>query len=287
MEYLRLDPDIDTDPELEEAGWWAARVYELLLKVSGKYDLRGRLPPQYRSAPWLARRWNLTAAAIPNVNAEVIILGAISALKKVGKVREEDGALVIAGWEKFYNPRKSSTARVRAFRESRKRDETDETQAPFHETHETQADVSRNASVSRNGETLLTHSPTHVTHPPTAGASLPAGDQGAEFFGRCQDKRHRLHGDEEVRRPAEFDGWFPGALAYAGGDVGLLDRAYGLFLKDDYWRGERHPFKGFIGGQKKPDRWKDWVEKARARQPEMKFTDVANEDPYAKERSHG
>lgn len=120
MEYLKLAPDIDTDPELEDAGWWAARVYELLLKVSALKDRHGRIGPEYQRSSWLARRWNLTPDVLNGTPPERVIEGGIASLKRVGKLSMDGDVLVIVGWDRFYKPAKTNAERQSEHRASRR-----------------------------------------------------------------------------------------------------------------------------------------------------------------------
>ena len=59
MKWIKHYTDLDGHPQVQRAGFWAARVFELLCRVCGQYELGGVLPPQYLQADWLARRWML------------------------------------------------------------------------------------------------------------------------------------------------------------------------------------------------------------------------------------
>src|SRR5690606_15109420 len=73
MGYWRLGPTMDDHPDIEAAGWAGARVFELLLKVSARFDLRGALPAKYADPAFLAKRWKLGPDAIPGLNPEDFI----------------------------------------------------------------------------------------------------------------------------------------------------------------------------------------------------------------------
>lgn len=120
MEYLKLAPDIDTDPHIEEAGWCAARVYELLLKVSGAKDLHGRLSPEFVKPAWLAKRWNLTRDDLPGLDPADFISNGVTRLIRAGLLIQDGQALVIKGWEKFYKPSKTGAQRTRDWRDKLK-----------------------------------------------------------------------------------------------------------------------------------------------------------------------
>ena len=117
MDHLRIRPDIDTDPRLEEAGWGASRVYELLLKISGQYDLKGRLPPEKQRPGWLAKRWNLMPADLPGVKPEDFITVGLTRLLQVGVVRREGSDVVISAWAKWYGGVKTGAERQAAYEE--------------------------------------------------------------------------------------------------------------------------------------------------------------------------
>jgi hypothetical protein len=105
VEYLKLDPDIDSDPAIMSAGWWGARFYELLLRVSARKDLKGRIPPEYQNLTWLARIWNLDAEDIARMQI------ARDAALDAGLIRLDGGDWILKGWEKFYSPAKSGAQR--------------------------------------------------------------------------------------------------------------------------------------------------------------------------------
>lgn len=134
MEFIRLDPAIDDDPDLQDAGWVGARVYELLLKICGKRDLRGRIPVKLQRRDWLAAQWNLQptdleALGVPLERrdpAQLVELG-LRALHQVSAelkangggtpllLVEEDGTWLLPGWAKVYGTG-TSTYRTRKLR---------------------------------------------------------------------------------------------------------------------------------------------------------------------------
>lgn len=238
MDYLRIAPDIDTDPDLEAAGWAAARVYELLLKVSGLKDLRGRIPPEYQKPSWLARRWNLTADDLPGVNPEDFIAGGISRLLQVGKLRADGSALIITGWDGFYAKRDLSTPRVQKHRETArntcvgvKRSETAETD----ETEETDTPPTPPTPPT----------PLHSTGqepPPPAGRSAVAADLLWRGF-----QMVRLESGEEAERAPSraFVAWAGSEEVRSEAPQALLN-AYARFLDDRGIRAKHHPTDVFI-----------------------------------------
>jgi hypothetical protein len=146
MDYIRLDPMIGSRPKTLNAGWWARQLYLQLLIVSGKYDLRGRIGPQYADSSWLAREWGLGDGDEPGRFAdhyEAIAVG-LRDLERNGLLARESDSWVIVGWEEFYGKKDYSTPRVRAHRA---RHGVDGTPIAPGETPET-------------AETLPTHPPT-------------------------------------------------------------------------------------------------------------------------------
>lgn len=157
MEYLKLAPDIDSDPAIEEAGWVGARAYELLLKVSALKDLRGRIPPPLQRSDWLLRRWNLHEESWPGLVPADVLAAGLRRLLAVGLVVRDGEDLVIVGWEKFYRPSKSNAERQRDFRQKDRNDRNESNAAPLRS----------NAGNGRNESNATP--PTHSTHstPPT------------------------------------------------------------------------------------------------------------------------
>lgn len=109
VEYLKLDPDIDSNPEVMMAGWCAARFYELLLKVSARKDLHGRIPRDFQNLTWLARMWNLTPADASDPNA--FMAKARDQAISGGLVTVDGEDWLLRGWEKYYRPAKSGAQR--------------------------------------------------------------------------------------------------------------------------------------------------------------------------------
>jgi hypothetical protein len=270
VEYIKLDPDIDSDPDIEAAGWCAARVYELLLKVSAKKDLRGRIPPAYRSPEWLARRWNLTARDLPGVSPEDFIANGLA--RMVGLLADLDGdALVLRGWEKHYRPSKTGAERMRTMRSRHRdeRDERDEAPSPI---------VTRDAR-DESDATPLHNTPLHNT-PPTpqktteqappaffpAKPEKPAKDDdvwdGMDFWAWAQAKRGE-EGLATERRPNEraVSAWWS-AVRMSGFSTKAMRLAFVAFGNDPYWsHGDRAPpvpFGAFL------KRWQDFARQEAA-----------------------
>jgi hypothetical protein len=269
VEYLKLAPDIDSDPDIEEAGWVGARVYELLLKVSALKDLRGRIPPGLQHPGWLVRRWNLRADDLPGVIPAQMVERGVARLIDVGLLTVEDGVWVIVGWEKFYRPRETSTARVRKHRETLKHDETHETDVTpethtsLHSTHSTPPketyvrapdpvsamgavtvpSVVAGATPDRRGQdSQLRHVPAVPEKPVRPDDTWDA----ATWIAWMQAKRF----EEGLPPDTKFDeravaNAFSAALM-AGFTPKDLRMAFVAFGNDPYWLEKRLPIRGFI-----------------------------------------
>jgi hypothetical protein len=256
VEYLKLAPDIDSDPAIEAAGWCAARVYELLLKVSAMKDKRGRLGPQFRAPAWLAKRWNLTAADLPGVVPEDLIANGIARLAGVGLVHQDGEDLVLSGWEKYYKPAQSNAERQAAFRKK--------------------GSVTRNESNESNATSPTLPTPLHPPTPPThvdvappksvhvpSVPEKPTADDGSwgsdEFIAYANAKRFEegLPPDKKFN-VREVAAWWSALLmsGYTPRDVRIGFVAFG---NDDYWRPRKLPIAGFVS------QWERFIEKSEVR----------------------
>lgn len=230
MDFLKLDPDIDSDPDVEDAGWVGARVFELLLKVSAKKDLRGRIPPQFQARGWLARRWNLTAEDLP-IRPEDLISNGVQRLISVGLVTLEDGCWCIRGWDKFYSPPKTNAERQAEFREraAEKRNESN----------------ARNESNGTPPDTTPPTPPDYTPPPPTKLAVVeekkPTED---DFWAWSQVARARMGLPPEPARPKKLEKWHEAAEPKHGADA--LMHSYERYLEDDHFRETGWPMAVFI-----------------------------------------
>ncbi len=254
MEYLKLTPDIDSDPAIEAAGWCAARVYELLLKVSALKDKRGRLERQFQAPGWLARRWNLTAADLPGVLPEDLIANGIARLAAVGLIHQDGEDLVLAGWDKYYKPAQSNAERQASFRKK--------------------GSVTRNASNESNATSptpLHPPTPLHVDVAPTPPKSAhvpvvpekPTAEDASwgsdEFIAYANAKRFEegLPPDKKFN-VREVAAWWSALLmsGYTPRDIRVGFVAFG---NDAYWRPRKLPIAGFVS------QWERFIEKAEVR----------------------
>ncbi len=271
MEFLKLDPDIDSDPTIMRAGWWGARFYELLLKVSGKKDLKGRIPPEYQDLKWLARIWNLAEEDCAVRDPAGTMCIARDAALGAGLMSvESDGSWLIRGWEKFYKPARPGKDRTRDWRDrQRLRDECDETPSraseqshgdardecdatPLHTTHSTPP------TPQKREETPAAHFPVKT--------EKPAKDDdlwdGMDFWAWAQAKRGE-DGLATERRPNErtVGAWWS-AVRMSGFSTKAMRLAFVAFGNDPYWsdkaRAPPVPFGAFL------KRWQDFARQEAA-----------------------
>jgi hypothetical protein len=286
LEYLKLAPDIDSDPDIEEAGWVAARVYELLLKVSAMKDLRGRIPPQFQHRGWLVKRWNLRHDTLPGIVPAEMLAAGVVRLLAVGLLAEDGEDWVITGWEKFYKPAKSGAERTNNWRARNKVTCDDGDEAASHVTGPKARDGGDECDATH--VTPPTHaltSPTHDVRAPDPVSAMgavviPSVAQGAEpgrraddaprnvpgtpekptrpdeawgamdFWAWAQAKRHEA-GLQPERRPNErtVSSWWSHAHMQ-GATPKALRRAFIAFGNDPYWTAKDKkppvPFGGFV-----------------------------------------
>ncbi len=226
MDHLRLDPLIDQDPDMIKAGWLGARVWELLLKVSGAMDLYGRIPPKYQDTAWLCRFWNLNPGDLP-VSPTTIIEEGLRKLLEVRQVTTDGSDWVLEGWEEFYGPKpKTNAERQKDFRD-RKTSERNESNA-------------RNES---NG-TPPTHStPRTSLYPPPPNTAVA---DGLDCWGFIQEERRARGLPEEIRKPKGFAEWVSAAEAEHGKDK--VAYALGGYFADEHFKDRGWPTGIFIAG---------------------------------------
>ncbi len=211
MEYIRLDPCIDSDPDVEAAGWCAARVFELLLKVAAWKDLQGCIPTQYQSVAWLAKRWNLAPDDLPGVKPEDFIANGIARLFAAGLLSQSPDGWLIRGWDKFYKPARTNAERQQDLRDRR---------GPSRKPEEiTVTPVTRNESNESNA------TPHHPHHPPTpqkqealSAEPTDAAQQVFEHWRKAMGKNARTAFDPKRQRAVKarfLEGWTPEDLKLA------------------------------------------------------------------------
>lgn len=117
MKWIKQHTDSDFHPQLQLAGFWGARVFEVLCRISGQYDLEGRIPAQHLHPELLAKRLQATDI-LPLPEAAQAISDAIQRLATapVNLISlTEDGGVEIDGWARIQAEK--STERVRRHRE--------------------------------------------------------------------------------------------------------------------------------------------------------------------------
>lgn len=266
MDHIQLAPDIDTHPGLERAGWAAARVFELLLKVCGLKDLRGRMSAEYRDPAYLARRWNLSPCDVPCHSPEQYIADALASLlalpPKWAVVAMDGDDLIIIGWEKFYKSAKSGAERTREWRERRaERDAGDA------------RDVGCDGA--RHGDATPPTPPTHTT-PPTPPPPSPSPDVQAAvvadkdfvdgLWKAIQGVRVELGAPPETTWPKAFANWCAtAAMATPAGwtTAQAVALAVERYLLDRTIKATNHPTHVFI----RPGVWDSRLPSPRAPAP--------------------
>ncbi len=118
MKWLRTDCTLDDHPDIIEAGFYGARIFEALLRTSKKFDLGGSLPAKYASARYLVRQLGLD---------ERLCAQGLESAARAGLIELDDqGDVVIPGWEDYNGDREleevreKARKRTAAFRERQK-----------------------------------------------------------------------------------------------------------------------------------------------------------------------
>jgi hypothetical protein len=112
--------------------------------------------------------------------------------------------------------------------------------------------TSKPPALSANSEQRTANSMQQQSTPAVAHQPSP----GAEFFARCMEKRARELGDAE-QRPLKLSVWFQRVAPEVGEE--RLFYAYCAYLADPFWRERRCPFHVFIGSEKSPDKWREYL----------------------------
>lgn len=291
MRWIKQYTDLDGHPQVQRAGFWAARVFELLCRVCGQYELGGVLPPRYLHADWLARRWMLVEV-MPVAEAEALIARSIERLcdPDVGLLeRLPDGSVRIDGWERLQGS--TSAERMRRLRARRQAAETPDATLPGSDVTVTSRDVtvtSRDATVtSRVSPVTSRASPvTHVTlkreereerdtpplnPPPTGGAcvvDLHDGDRGEAAEEDEEEAEMRRIEATVLRRIGELTGCYYGQSVELQRRIrdGATEEELLALVEDqwerDFFRRERRLFRpSVLFGR----RFSEYLAQARAR----------------------
>jgi hypothetical protein len=150
MEYLKIDPRLDEHPDVLDAGFIGATVFQVILRTCASFDKRGRLPKKFSPA-WLARRLNIgdDETSLP---PETFVRIGIERCVSAGLLERDGEDLIIPGWERFYTENVPGAERTRSWRQ-RQRDGGDARDArPSH------------GDEQRHGDATP---PTHPLTPPT------------------------------------------------------------------------------------------------------------------------
>lgn len=288
MKFVQIDTNIDADPKIERAGWAAARVFELLLKVSGRFDLHGELGPEHLDPQWLARRWNLTAEDGPSLKPANLISAGICRLLAVGVLVDAgNGHLRIKNWEKWHGARpKSDAERAKTYRERKSAIQAESEDEPSRSSRDasrvtpTRRDETRQHETTRNerdavrdGEEKKPPTPAEAANPPVEAESaaggterLSKGSADDEWTAAMEwlERANEALAEALPRKLPDFpDGgvltaWRRealGALARLSRPASDLLDCYRAFLRDPHWLKAEPPcpWRAFAKG------WQRWV----------------------------
>ncbi|WP_373047199.1 hypothetical protein [Vulgatibacter sp.] len=119
MKWYKQDGNSDSNPKIQRAGFWGARVYECLCRISADFELDGTVPAHYVDPTYLARRMMATDV-LPLEQAEAAISKALAKLADPEPkwqliAIDEQGDVTIIGWRRAEEPQ-SSTERSRNHR---------------------------------------------------------------------------------------------------------------------------------------------------------------------------
>jgi hypothetical protein len=109
MDWLRMSAGFDHHPQVLEAGWHGAQLFLLLLRISRRFRLNGRIPSKYLGQAFLKTYWRC-----PD---DFPVEEAKRACVSSGLIRQEVDGIMIDGWERW-SGKETSTERVRRFRSS-------------------------------------------------------------------------------------------------------------------------------------------------------------------------
>jgi len=122
VKWYKQDGNSDSNPKIRRAGYWGARTYEALCRISADFELGGKIPAHYADPSYLADR-TMAIQILPPDEAEAAIAAGLERLgtkdPKWALVElHEDGSLTILGWrgEGQDTDALSSTERSRNFR---------------------------------------------------------------------------------------------------------------------------------------------------------------------------
>lgn len=102
MKWYKQDGNSDANPKIQRAGFWGARVYEGLCRISADFELEGRIPAHYADPTYIARRIMATDI-LPLEEAEEAVAQGLERIA-VDDPRwqlvaiDPDGCLTILGW---------------------------------------------------------------------------------------------------------------------------------------------------------------------------------------------
>ncbi len=271
-----MDPDIDTDPAIMRAGWWGARFYELLLKVSAKKDLKGRVPVEFQDFGWLARMWNLQpddleAMGLTELGVAATMARAQDAATRAGLILVDgEGAWVLKGWEKYYRPGKPAKQRTAEYEERQREKGLTRVDGRWissragadphdpHKTHDTPPTPPTHTTPPTHVDSAGERSGNHVVAVPEK-PTVPDDEWTCDHFeDYAQAKRFEEGLPPEGGRSrvpkSSLAAWWS-SLAMAGFTPREARLGFVAFGNDPYWKGQGLPLRGFLS------QWTKYVRK--------------------------
>lgn len=111
--WVRVDCAFDEHPDVLEAGFYGATVFLFLVRRAGLFGLEGRLPAKHVTPKYIAAV--MRAPAIADIEAGLEAAIGVGLLK-----REDNGDIVIPGWQEYQNP---GTIRQRKFAQNKAKEQ--------------------------------------------------------------------------------------------------------------------------------------------------------------------
>lgn len=101
IEWYKHEANSDSNPKIRRAGFWGARLFEVLLRIDSEFAQRGRVAPHYCDPEYLADRLMVAKIMAPEAASELVAktIDEMCAAPEMWALirREEDGRLAILG----------------------------------------------------------------------------------------------------------------------------------------------------------------------------------------------
>ena len=253
MDFLMMDPKMDEHPDVMEAGFAAASVFQGILRVIARWDGKGRLRSKFASARWLARTLNIETDDIGGTLPEEWVSRAIQRCVLHGLLERDGDDLVVPGWERFYrSPRQANAERQQRWRDRQQleKEAAEASTKPDEEALRVTAvtRVTTNNVTQQNSTQLNSTEPL----PPRPSVRISNGSappkpevvEEAREFGSWWDRQREAQGIPpecpDERKLVEF---YAKAIALVGEDG--LRTAVKAFLSDEAFSLQGYPFAIF------------------------------------------